>query len=75
MIVPEKDFEPDNTITGVTSQKHFSALYLHKYLLNKEAGFTLRICKFYTITTFLMNTCHPELMTLPLFQQRLLMIN
>ena len=43
MIVPEKNFEPDNTITGVTSQKHFSALYLHKYLLNKEAGFTLRI--------------------------------
>ena len=30
-------------ITGVASQKHFSALYLHKYLLNKEAGFTLRI--------------------------------
>lgn len=43
MIVPEKDFVPDNAITGVTSQKHFSALYLHKYLLNKEAGFTLRI--------------------------------
>lgn len=43
MIVPEKNFSPDNTITGVTSQKHFSALYLHKYLLNKEAGFTLRI--------------------------------
>ncbi|NRO15799.1 aspartate kinase [Lactobacillus helveticus] len=43
IIVPEKDFVPDNIITGVTSQKHFSALYLHKYLLNKEAGFTLRI--------------------------------
>lgn len=43
IIVPEKDFIPDNIITGVTSQKHFSALYLHKYLLNKEAGFTLRI--------------------------------
>lgn len=43
MIVPEKNFSPDNTITGVTSQKHFSALYLHKYLLNKEAGFTLHI--------------------------------
>lgn len=43
MIVPEKDFKPDNTVTGVASQKHFSALYLHKYLLNKEAGFTLRI--------------------------------
>ncbi|MCT3601828.1 aspartate kinase [Lactobacillus acidophilus] len=45
MIVPEKNFSPDNTITGVTSQKHFSALYLHKYLLNKEAGFTLRILR------------------------------
>lgn len=43
IIVPDKDFVPDNVITGVTSQKHFSALYLHKYLLNKEAGFTLRI--------------------------------
>ncbi|ALJ23636.1 aspartate kinase [Lactobacillus gallinarum] len=43
IIVPEKDFVPDNIITGVTSQKHFSALYLHKYLLNKETGFTLRI--------------------------------
>ncbi|WP_251717607.1 aspartate kinase [Lactobacillus agrestimuris] len=43
MIVPEKNFDPDNIITGVTSQKNFSALYLHKYLLNKEAGFTLRI--------------------------------
>ncbi|MCT0164310.1 aspartate kinase [Lactobacillus helveticus] len=43
IIVPEKYFVPNNIITGVTSQKHFSALYLHKYLLNKEAGFTLRI--------------------------------
>lgn len=43
MIVPENDFTPGHMITGVASQKHFSALYLHKYLLNKEAGFTLRI--------------------------------
>lgn len=43
IIVPEKNFHPDQIITGVVSQKHFSALYLHKYLLNKEAGFTLRI--------------------------------
>ena len=42
MIVPEKGFKPENIITGVASGKHFSALYLHKYLLNKEAGFTLR---------------------------------
>lgn len=43
MILPNRNFTPDKTITGVASQKHFSALYLHKYLLNKEAGFTLRI--------------------------------
>ncbi|MBP2056902.1 aspartate kinase [Lactobacillus colini] len=43
MILPEKDFVPNHMITGVTSQKNFSALYLHKYLLNKEAGFTLKI--------------------------------
>lgn len=43
MILPNRNFTPEKTITGVASQKHFSALYLHKYLLNKEAGFTLRI--------------------------------
>lgn len=43
MILPEKDFHAEQTVTGVASKKHFSALYLHKYLLNKEAGFTLRI--------------------------------
>lgn len=43
LIVPEHDFQPTNVITGVVSGKHFAALYLHKYLLNKEAGFTLRI--------------------------------
>lgn len=43
MILPNHNFTPDKVITGVASQEHFSALYLHKYLLNKEAGFTLRI--------------------------------
>lgn len=43
MIVPEKGFTAKRPITGVATQKNFSALYLHKYLLNKEAGFTLRI--------------------------------
>ncbi|WP_076462244.1 aspartate kinase [Limosilactobacillus caccae] len=43
MIVPDKDFQPTDIITGVVSGKHFAALYLHKYLLNKQAGFTLRI--------------------------------
>lgn len=43
MIVPEKGFKPETVITGIASGKHFGALYLHKYLLNKEVGFTLRI--------------------------------
>lgn len=42
-IVPEKNFKPDHIMTGIASGRHFSALYLHKYLLNKENGFTLRI--------------------------------
>ncbi|ANZ57664.1 aspartate kinase [Fructilactobacillus lindneri] len=43
MIIPENEFEPTNLITGVASSKGFSALYLHRYLLNKEVGFTLKI--------------------------------
>ena len=43
MIVPDKGFQPTDIITGVVSGKHFAAIYLHKYLLNKQAGFTLRI--------------------------------
>lgn len=45
MIVPEKGFTPENTVTGIASSKHFAALYLHKYLLNKEVGFTLRLLR------------------------------
>ena len=43
LIVPDHSFQPTDIITGVVSGKHFAALYLHKYLLNKESGFTLRI--------------------------------
>lgn len=43
MVVPSDNFIPKNIITGVTSSKHFSGLYIHKYLLNKEAGFTLKL--------------------------------
>ncbi|MBB1078559.1 aspartate kinase [Limosilactobacillus sp. STM2_1] len=43
LIVPDKDFQASDIVTGVVSGKHFAALYLHKYLLNKQAGFTLRI--------------------------------
>lgn len=43
MIIPYQEFTPITPITGISSAKHFSALYLHKFLLNKEAGFTLKI--------------------------------
>ncbi|USS90394.1 aspartate kinase [Fructilactobacillus carniphilus] len=43
LIVPEKGFKPKGFITGVASSKGFSALYLHRYLLNKEVGFTLKL--------------------------------
>ncbi|WP_412989684.1 aspartate kinase [Pediococcus siamensis] len=43
LIVPEDGFEPQRTITGVASSERFAALYLHRYLLNKEVGFTLKL--------------------------------
>ncbi|UUV95451.1 aspartate kinase [Limosilactobacillus fermentum] len=43
MIVPEKGFKPEDIITGIAGGAHFAALYLHKYLINKENGFTLRL--------------------------------
>lgn len=45
MIVPENGFHANHVVTGVVSAKHFSALYLHKYLMNKQAGFTFSILK------------------------------
>lgn len=47
LIVPEKNFHPKNIITGVASSNHFAALYLHRYLLNKETGFTLKLLKIF----------------------------
>ncbi len=41
--MPEKDFQPTQTITGVASSTRFAALYIHRYLLNKEVGFTLKL--------------------------------
>lgn len=43
MIVPEEKFTPDRTVTGIANNDEFSALYIHKYLLNKQVGFTLKI--------------------------------
>lgn len=45
LIVPENKFEPERTVTGVAGAKHFAALYLHRYLLNKQVGFTMKLLK------------------------------
>lgn len=43
LIVPNQGFKPQQIVTGIAGGKHYAALYLHKYLLNREAGFTLKI--------------------------------
>lgn len=43
LIEPEQKCDSDLEITGVASSDHFAALYLHKYLLNREVGFTLKL--------------------------------
>ncbi|EHO47517.1 putative aspartate kinase [Lentilactobacillus kisonensis F0435] len=43
LIVPEKDVTPTRPITGIAGSNRFAALYLHRYLLNKQVGFTLKI--------------------------------
>ncbi|KRK89617.1 aspartate kinase [Lentilactobacillus sunkii] len=43
LIVPEKDFTSKRPVTGIAGSNRFAALYLHRYLLNKEVGFTLKI--------------------------------
>lgn len=46
-IIPEQDFQPISPITGVTNSDHFSALYLHRYLLNQEVGLTLKLLQIF----------------------------
>jgi aspartate kinase len=43
MIAPTKDVRHHHLITGVAASNGFTALYLHRYLLNKEVGLTLKI--------------------------------
>ena len=48
LIVPEQFlFNPANQITGIACSKRFSALYIHRYLLNKEVGFTLKLLQIF----------------------------
>ncbi|CAK1236530.1 aspartate kinase [Fructobacillus fructosus] len=46
-IIPEHDFHPSHPITGVSNSDHFSALYLHRYLLNQEVGLTLKLLQIF----------------------------
>lgn len=45
IIAPTKDVRHHHLITGIAANDGFTALYLHRYLLNKEVGLTLRILK------------------------------
>lgn len=47
LIVPEDGFVPKHTITGIAGGKNFAALYLRKYMLNKGAGFTLKLMEIF----------------------------
>ncbi|NVY95613.1 aspartate kinase [Lactobacillus sp. DCY120] len=47
LIVPETNFQPQGPVTGVAGSTHFAALYLHRYLLNKEVGFTLKLLQIF----------------------------
>ena len=42
-IVPPTEVQQTTPVTGIANSNRFAALYLHRYLLNKEVGFTLRI--------------------------------
>lgn len=42
-IVPPTEVQNTTPVTGIANSNRFAALYLHRYLLNKEVGFTLRI--------------------------------
>lgn len=42
-IVPPTEVQQTRPVTGIANSNRFAALYLHRYLLNKEVGFTLRI--------------------------------
>ncbi|MFT8917012.1 MAG: aspartate kinase [Oenococcus sp.] len=45
MIVPRARLTHKNKITGIASANHFQALYIHRYLINRQVGFTASILK------------------------------
>lgn len=47
-IVPSREFVPKHLITGIAESKGFDALYLHKYLINHQVGFTNRLLNILT---------------------------
>ena len=43
LIVPERKLDPNIPVIGFSCDEGFTSISLHKYLLNKEVGFTRRI--------------------------------
>lgn len=44
-IAPTKDVNHHHHITGIAVNKNYIGLYLHRYLMNTEVGFTFRLLK------------------------------
>ncbi|WP_114675011.1 aspartate kinase, partial [Fructobacillus ficulneus] len=44
-IGPAEQNKPERRVTGIAASDSFCTLYLHRYLLNKEVGFTAKILK------------------------------
>lgn len=43
LIISDTEYQARQLVTGIAASSRFAALYLHRYLLNKQAGFTLKI--------------------------------
>ncbi|MBS9338179.1 aspartate kinase [Fructobacillus sp. M2-14] len=47
LIVPEQNVHEKRPVTGITNSEHFSAIYIHRYLLNQEVGLTLKLLQIF----------------------------
>ncbi|WP_179394277.1 aspartate kinase [Lacticaseibacillus absianus] len=47
IIAPTKNVNHHHHITGVAAKHNFVALYLHRYLINAQVGFTLRLLRIF----------------------------
>ena len=61
-IVPERTLDPNVPVIGFSCDEGFTSISLHKYLLNKEIGFTRRILQILEDYKSLTSICRLESM-------------